>query len=246
MLLFKKAFDFYLNSSIHVGFAIFCLVKIADPTCSDYALLVFFGALFSYNFLKYKHLLQKSAFEIIKLHKILIVSVVAFFSFGFLYFQQTFSIQIQLGFAGFLVIFYPLIRKIGWLKVFYVSFVISFVTLFIPLQNHPFIGTIFLYRFLVLSVLIFPFEIIDMKNDPLNLKTIPQLVGVLTTKKTGFLLLILSYFIVLCNLNIFDFKIHTIISVIIFVSLYFSSLEGSKYYTLFWVESIPIIWWLMT
>lgn len=246
MLFFKKLLNFYINSSFHVGFAIFCLVKIADPTCSDYALMVFFGALFSYNFLKYKHLLQKSAFEIIKLHKILIVSVVAFFSFGFLYFQQTFSIQIQLALPGILVFFYPLIRKIGWLKVFYVSFVISFVTLFIPLQSYPFIGTLFLYRFLVLSVLIFPFEIIDIKNDPMNLKTIPQLVGISTTKKIGYLILILSYIVVLCNSNIFDLKIHTLISFIIFLSLCFSSLERSKYYSSFWVESIPIIWWLMT
>jgi 4-hydroxybenzoate polyprenyltransferase len=246
MLLFKKAFDFYLNSSIHVGFAIFCLVKIAAPASFDYALLVFFGALFSYNFLKYKHLLQKSSFKIFKLNKILIVTIFAFFSYCFICFQQNFSTQIQLGFAGFLVFLYLFLRKIGWLKVFYVSFVICFVTLFIPLQNHPAIGILFLYRFLILSVLIFPFEIIDMKNDPLNLKTIPQLVGISTTKKIGFLLLILSYFIVLCNSNIFDFKTHTIISLIIFFSLYFSSIERSKYYSSFWVESIPIIWSLMT
>ncbi len=246
MLFFKKLLNFYINSSIHVGFAIFCLVKIANPTSSDYALMVFFGALFSYNFLKYKHLLQKRTFKIVKLHKILIVSVVAFFYYCFLYYLQTSNTQIRLALAGILVFFYPFVRKTGWLKVFYVSFVVGFVTLFIPLQSHPNIGTLFLYRFLVLSVLILPFEIIDIKNDPMNLNTIPQLVGISTTKKIGYFLLILSYIVVLCNSDIFDFKIHTIISLIIFVSLYFSSLERSKYYSSFWVESVPIIWWLMT
>jgi hypothetical protein len=245
MSVFKKIFNFYLTSSIHVGIAVACLVKIADPTSSTYAVLVFFGTLLSYNFLKYKHLFTKSTFEAHRLFNSIGVTLVAFCGFGYLFFQQITQVQLQIGLAGVLVFLYPMVRKIGWFKVFFVSFVVSYVTLYIPLHCHNNVAVLFLHRFLILSILMFPFEIVTVNSDPKHLKTLPQLIGIARTKKMGYLLFILSYVLVIYFVPEMYNSRYVLTSFLIVASLYFASEQRSKYYTLFLVESIPIVWWLL-
>lgn len=241
----KNAFHFYLSSSIHVGIAVACLVKIADPTSSNYAWMVFFGTILSYNFLKYKHLFFKNTFEIIRLNKIIASTLVAFIGFLFLFLQQKSNIQLQIGFAGFLVLLYPVVRKMGWFKIFYVSFVVSCVTLWIPVATNDAIEILFLHRFLVLTILLLPFEIVDVNKDPLHLKTIPQLVGIENTKRGGYLFLMASCFVVFFYLPEMNNLVYKLVTILMLGAIYFATENRSKYYTLFWIESIPIVWWLL-
>src|SRR5690606_30703626 len=58
MLLLKKIFDFYLNASIHVAVATSALVQMTFYFCRlpfdvTVTAFVFFGTVFSYNFIKY-------------------------------------------------------------------------------------------------------------------------------------------------------------------------------------------------
>jgi hypothetical protein len=76
---------------------------------------------------------------------------------------------------------------------------------------------------------------------------VPQQIGVKRTKILGLLLLIPFYFLELLKSN-FDANqliVNLIIVIMIALFLLFANEKRTKYYTSFWVESVPIIWWLM-
>ena len=125
------------------------------------------------------------------------------------------------------------------------------VTVFLPIINSeiPLMASVFqlaAQRFILIFVLILIFEIIDLKYDDPYLKTVPQQIGVLNTKKVGSFLLVL--FVVLEFLDrsfttsLFILKLGIAMSTMFF--LLFANEQKSKYYSSFWVESIPIFWWL--
>lgn len=92
-----------------------------------------------------------------------------------------------------------------------------------------------------------PFEIRDLNYDNLKLATIPQKIGIKKTKIIGGLLLLL--FLMLDFLKD-QLKVEIILStfIITFVTLLFilfSNKNQSKYYSAFWVESLPVVWLLI-
>jgi len=99
---------------------------------------------------------------------------------------------------------------------------------------------------LFILVLILPFEIRDMKLDFKNLKTLPQKIGIEKTKKVGFVLLLFSLtmeFLITTSLS--NKNIYLLISFILLLFLMRSSQNQSKFYSSFWVESLPILWWIL-
>ena len=96
-----------------------------------------------------------------------------------------------------------------------------------------------------------PFEIYDSQHDDKTLNTLPQKFGIQTAKKVGYVLLLLFVILDVLNFNMnANFKIHylvidIVIAIAIVVAIYFSSLKRNQYYTSFWVESIPILWWMI-
>ncbi len=103
------------------------------------------------------------------------------------------------------------------------------------------------YFFFIIALCI-PFEIKDIKYDPVELKTIPQLIGIKRTKWLGYLFLLLSFitYHIYWNWSSFtDFR-YVLIEIIIFgvtaLSIYFSDKFKSDYYASFFVEAIPLLW----
>jgi 4-hydroxybenzoate polyprenyltransferase len=247
----RKILDFHIKSSIHVGFAVFCLVQITGLSTfglnlKSYSYLVFFGTIIGYNFLKYFEWIQNKKWFRFNFVGIALVSGVSCVGFSILFLRQSYAIQLFLALAFGFVLFYPLVRKLGWLKLFFVSFVISFVTVFIPLEaENKMDWLLFCQRFFMLCALIVPFEILDSKDDLTSLQTLPQLFGVKKTKRIGYCLLGIAFLLKVLNghreVTIEGAFIHSLIA----VAIYFSSLKKTKYYTLFWVESIPILWWVL-
>jgi hypothetical protein len=88
-----------------------------------------------------------------------------------------------------------------------------------------------------------PFEISDSTTDSVSLKTLPHLFGVVRTKQIGYVLVGLY-----CVASFHALSIHypcLIYALSSGVAIYFSSQERSWYYTSFWVESLPIFWWML-
>lgn len=243
MFSLRKILNFYIHSSIHVGLAVFCLVQLSNPQWNSYSFLVLLGTIVGYNFLKYFELFLSD--KIFRFHFIGILSVTLISALGFLllFLQQDSSLQLDLIIAFALVVLYPFIRKKGWIKPFYVSFVVSYITLFIPLNRHEEIVLLFIQRFLLLSSVMIPFEILDSTTDAVAMKTLPHLFGIQRTKQIGYVLVVLYCVVSFHSLDcLYPCFIYALSSV---VAIYFSTEKRSWYYTSFWVESLPVFWLLI-
>ncbi|NJM79295.1 MAG: hypothetical protein HC854_06145, partial [Flavobacterium sp.] len=91
------------------------------------------------------------------------------------------------------------------------------------------------------------FEIIDLQFDDLILHTIPQKIGVKKTKWLAYSLLVV--FITLDFLNgnatISTIWMTVLVAFTIAIFTFFANANCNKYYTSFWVESIPVFWLML-
>ena len=233
-----------------MGIAVFSLVQITKIALNiniDYNIdyFVFFGTIFGYNFLKYFSLkisLFKQKFYIV----IGIISFISLILMTYFFFLMESKVQFEFLKIGFLVLIYPFLRKYFFLKMFIVSFCITYITVYIPVfSQNVNLGDCWILlsrRFLIVVCLLIPSEIVDIKSDSKSLFTLPQKIGVFKTK-------ILGYFLVLVFLVLDFFGLsliaNIVIGIIIAVFIYFSNEDRPKTYTNFWVESIPIFWLLL-
>ena len=251
MIVFKKLFDFYIKSSLHVAFAIFSFVKVVELSLNISSNLflevaIFSGSVLGYTILKYFEFWKSARFSFHKNKSVLGVTIVSFLTFVFCFFQLKFSFQMAFFQIFFLVVLYPFLRKYWFLKIAVVGFCVTFVVSYIPTLDTNmlfFSDTILQVKlFFLICALLIPFEIYDSQHDLQTLQTIPQKFGVKKAKYFGYLFLV-----IFCMLGLlFQFEILDIVIAIIggfFIR--FSSTKNSKYYTSFWVESIPIFWWLL-
>lgn len=252
MKIFRRIFDFYIEGSIHVAFAVYCLVEITVfsshlDSIEYFHSSVFFGTVLGYNFLKYFEVFRKGFFRSNKYYAILIVSILAGIGFVFSFYYLRNTVQKLILVSGFLVLMYPFLRKYGWLKLFLVSLVVTFITVYIPFQTVKGLPFEFylslIQRFFILTSLLIPFEIMDSKTDDKTLNTLPQLFGINSSKMLGILLVI--PFIILEFLKPHPSYLVLPIGIITVLFIDFTEWKRNKYYTSFWVESVPVLWWLI-
>jgi len=266
MKIFRKTVDFYLDGSIHVGLSCFCLVRISQchfNISKDFvmAYFAFFGTIVGYNFVKFVALFSEKQTKIqLKLKGILVLSILSFLAVGFYFFQLQKSTQIiAIVFLIFTLLyalpFFPNrknARNWAGVKIYIVSLCWVGVTIVLPVLNADILVSTDFYlqcfqRFILIFVLILIFEIIDLAKDDPHLQTVPQQIGVRNTKILGFCLLI-----IFCSLELFrntteilSLILEFIIATVIVLFLAFANENRSKYYTSFWVESIPILWCIL-
>jgi hypothetical protein len=252
MKILKRLFNFYIDGSIHVAFAVLCLVQITVisnhlGSIEYFSFCVFFGTVLGYNFLKYFEVFRRGFFRSKKFYAILGASVLASIGFLISFYFLACTFQKLILISGLFVLIYPFLRKYGWLKLFLVSFVVTFITVYIPFQTVKWESFEFqiclIQRFITLTSLLIPFEIMDSKTDDKTLNTLPQLFGINSAKLFGILLVI--------PFVIFEFlkpnPNYVVLPIGIITALFidFTEWKRNKYYTSFWVESVPILWWLM-
>jgi hypothetical protein len=266
MQIVKRFLDFYLNSSVHVALSVYALVRITGflfqiSTIENTALFAFFGTIVGYNFVKYDALARTQKLQMRRqLKAIVVLSFLSFLACGFYFFQLAFQTKIVAFVFLLLTLLYTLpffpnrknARNWAGVKIYIVALCWVGVTLFLPIldSGHSLTTAVFLVavqRYILIFVLVLIFEIIDLQYDDPHLKTVPQQIGVVRTKILGALLLV--GFIVLEFLYA-DFNWQALIlksgiagSVLLF--LLFAQENRSKYYSAFWAESIPILWWIL-
>ena len=267
MIFLKKLFNFYLNASIHVAFAVFSFVKITEiyfelDSNNAFNFFIFFATITGYNFVKY--------FGIAKFHHrsltddLKIIQVFSFVCFLLMcYFGFQLSIKTLFLLAGFglLTILYAIpflsgfqknLRNISYLKIIVVALVWAGVTVVVPIFDsydiveYQKISLVFLQRFLLICLLILPFDIRDIKYDAISLQTIPRKIGTQSTKKLGFVLMLFALVIeFLISTNEISKNIFLGFSLVLMLFLMRAKENQSKYYSSFWVESLPIFWWIL-
>ena len=250
MRIIRIFLDFYIQSSLHVGLAVLALLHCTVlqrqvKVQLSVSLAVFCGTVLGYNFLKYAEFVYLGKGKSSWHWAIGFCTVLAAVCFVLALFQLSAEQQLIFLSSGLLVLGYPLVRRYGWLKLFFVSAAVTYITVFIPLVlekqfDHELVF-LSVQRFFLLSSLLIPFEIWDSDNDPLSLYTLPQRLGIPKTKILGYVLL-LPVVALMCWQA--EYHLTTLVVVLLAVlSIYFTSLQRSTYYTSFWVESVPILWW---
>lgn len=266
MQMFKQLFIFYINSSIHVALAVFSLTWI---TCIEFNILfdkallyfVFFATVTGYNFVKYfsmakfQHQSLGTWLQGIQFFSFLSFLIMCYYAYHLG--EQT---LIWLTGLGLLTFFYAMpfipkskiinnLRSIEGLKVYVIALVWACVTVILPhINNNHIINSDIiltsLQRFIFIIVLMFPFEIRDLRYDSIKLATIPQRMGVKKTKIVGICLLVLFFSIDFIKLEFDKSRLIAIALISILTGLFLlnSKKEQGKYYSSFWVEGVPILW----
>lgn len=263
MEVLARIFRVYIYGSIHVAASVLCLVLMTYhmfqlPVYWPLAIFAFCGTMFSYNFMKYDGLfrVKRKASRRVKL--IVALSTLALVGAGICFVMLTLKTQLTaIGIlaltALYTVPFFPNqknLRNWSGVKIYLVAFCWAGVTTVLPLvnagvalENDAWLK--FVQRFLLIIVLILIFEIIDLKEDDPHLKTIPQQIGVKRTKILNILLLIPFYCLEFFKSSVDVNQLYINILLVAAVALFtiFATPTRHKYYTLFWVESIPIFWY---
>ncbi|WP_179020833.1 hypothetical protein [Winogradskyella forsetii] len=270
MHIFKHIFHFYLNSSIHVALAACALtwvslVELELGYDQNLLLFVFFASVTGYNFVKYFGVAKFHHRSLAGwLRFIQGFSLLAFLAMCYFAFSLEIETLILIGILGTITFFYAIpimiprqflfddhknLRQIGGIKVYVIALVWTFTSVILPVVNNEMsinadIILLTVQRFCFVLVLMLPFEIRDLNYDSIKLATIPQKIGIKKTKFMGVLLLMI--FVILDYFKE-QFKEEAFISTLVITAitllfLLFSNKNQSKYYSAFWVESLPIVW----
>jgi hypothetical protein len=262
----KKIFYFYINSSIHLSLEVVCLTLITFhnldiPLNENFLIFVFFGTITGYNFVKYAGIAKLHHRSLAKnLQVIQIFSLVCFLAFIYFSLIQPVAVIIFGGIMGVFILLYAIpvfsenrnLRGLNGVKVYVIAFVVAGVTVIMPaiyswkvFQWDHFLE--FFQRFSFVIVVMLPFEIRDLKYDMVQLGTIPQRLGVKGSKILGTVLL--GFFILTEFLkqetSLPEVLSVLIIGIIAFIFLKRSRINQGEFYSSFWVEAIPIFWWLI-
>lgn len=261
----KRFFDFYLDASIHVALAVFAMMKVSClilniPFDYNLAYFLFFGTIVGYNFIKYgveakKYLLVANTY-----HKnIQLFSFVAFliamYHAWFLNLGALKCIAVLvLITAMYAIPFLPNaknLRSLGGFKIVVVAIVWAGATVHLPVLAT--FGELTwdvwvegVQRFLFVLVLMLPFEIRDLKYDGPDLRTLPQLVGFLRTKMMGTFGAFLFFWLLFLKDHIsnLDALSKGFGLFMLGLLMLFTRRRQPTYFSSFWVEALPIIWWI--
>ena len=259
----KKLLNFYINSSIHVAFAVVSLAIITGihfqiPINKTLLFFIFFATVTGYNFVKYAGIAGLHHRSLTKRLRIIqLFSGVCLV--GLLISALLVQIEILLwsAFFGTFTLLYALpvfskrrnLRSISGIKIFIIAFVWAGVTVVlpvIPFKNGIFDALVleFLQRFLLVLVFILPFEIRDLKYDLEQLGTLPQRIGITGTKIFGFLLLLGVIFLEFFKERATTASILAVIAISVITGLlvWLAKEQQSRYFSAFWVEAIPLLW----
>jgi 4-hydroxybenzoate polyprenyltransferase len=266
MKVLRNILDFYINASIHVALAVYAFVRITEISFNlsyndhlDY--FIFYGTITGYNFVKYAgvaklhHKSLTNDLKIIQVFSFFCFAAMCFYGylidFKTLLFCVPFTLLTVMYAVPFLSGFHKNLRQISYLKIMVVAVVWAGFTVIVPVfdAEKPFSFTVALQviqRFLLVVILILPFDIRDVKFDAISLQTIPKKIGVKNTKRLGVALLVFS--LVLEFLSSTEVATKTPFMLFFFLMMLFlmrAETNQSKYYSSFWVEALPIIWWLV-
>ncbi len=266
MQAFLKLFDFYIFANIHVAFATFSLTKITllavGNQQNEVPLFVLFSTIVAYNFIRlYRKSAIKSWFSSwIEENniKILLLSVLSMGMMFYVAFQLETKAILSLAPFFIMTLFYVIpmervfpaigsLRTVAGIKIFIIAACWAGVTVIFPLLNYDSaisfeMLVIFVQRFLFVIAITIPFDLRDLSHDEDDLKTLPQLIGVSKSKKLGLFLLMLFLGLDFLLSDVHQLRVTFVIALISLLFLIRSNTNQNKYYSSFFVESIPIIW----
>ncbi len=259
----RKFFELYLNSSIHVALAVTAFTEITHiylqlPRQPGLLVFVFFSTITGYNITKYGGELDRifdPSLSVIRY--ITIVAGAGSFLSAFFISLPVLLTAIVLGlitlsYSWPLILNKSMLREISGIKIVVISFIWSSVSVGLPvLEANMGISTQmvleFIQRFIFVLVLTLPFDIRDVRFDTYQMATIPQLIGIKTARLLGVGLLAVCVCIELFKepLELSQLAVFIVISIFAGGLLMKTVVQQTRYFASFWVEGLPIFWWLL-
>ncbi|NNK10365.1 MAG: hypothetical protein HKP08_03390 [Flavobacteriaceae bacterium] len=256
-------FDFYVKASIHVSLAVVsflyltsCFLNIYIP--KNLFFYVFFSTIPAYNFIKQS---QKGENQFLRLllvdKKILWLSFVSLGCAAYFGLQLAANTLIGVSILALLVVFYTIplfpsrknLRHFGIVKILIIGLVWTGATVILPVLEvrENLVWDVWIeswQRFLVILVLMVPFEIRDLGVDSNEMMTIPQRLGIYKTRRAGILLSLIFFLLTflmddLSKSEAFGKALVAISLVTLMIRL---PKKQSRYFASFWVEALPIFW----
>src|SRR5680860_395634 len=264
MQVLRRLFEFYLDASIHVAFAILALVHVTYITLNisvDVHLgwFLFFGSIACYNFVKYGVEAEKYIL-VNDLHQ-RYIQWASFVAFGFAVYHGYFlSRQVYIVIAGLVALtgLYAIpvlphtknLRSLGGLKIFVVAVVWALATVILPViaaeESISWdVRVETLQRFLLTLILLVPFEIRDLAYDSPELRTLPQRFGISGTKIIGACTLLPFFLLTLVKDTVSrtELTANTILLVTLGILIWTTKKKQHRYFASFLVEAVPLLWW---
>jgi hypothetical protein len=229
MRILLKILDFLVVSNLYVATGTFSLTWLSlqfyNNENLDLPLFVFFATLFAYNFMRLVRVLpmlkegdsirHENIFKYrVFLWILCLFSGVASFV---IFLKLDEFVLYTLLFMGFISVAYslPVFKKDGyWLrlrdvpsiKIVLIALVWTVVTSFLPMQvsGESINWLKIVERFLFVFAITIPFDIRDLRFDSLNLRTIPQVLGVKKARCIGLVALLFAEFILFYEFIFFD------------------------------------------
>lgn len=144
------------------------------------------------------------------------------------------------------------LRSWGGLKIFVVALVWSVATVILPALNYGQmswwdVSIESIRRFLLVFILMVPFEIRDLVYDSPEMKTIPQRVGTAQTKIYGALVNVPHFFLILFKdtVRINELLASGFLFLGLGILMFVTKRKQPPYFASFWVEAIPLFWWAL-
>ncbi len=269
MRILKQVLDFYINTSIHVALSVYALTWITllefGISYDEHVLYFnFFGTITGYNFVKYfglakfHHRSLANWLKVIQLFSLICFGMLCYYAF-----QLETKTWLYILALGAITFFYAIpllprnifvdsnqnLRQISGLKIYVIGLVWSAVTVLLPIVDNdlPLTADVFItvfQRFVLILVLMIPFEIRDLRYDSLKLSTIPQRIGINKTKLIGVVLLLVFFLseFLKDDTNQTHAILLGVMMGITLLFIIFSKENQGKYYSAFWVEGLPIMW----
>lgn len=260
----RRLFDFYLDASIHTAVSVFALIEITRiffgiDKDHHFAYLVFFGTIVCYNFVKYGVEAKKYILVANTYHRY--IQLISFIAGGCaMYHAFYISVTAWIGIAVLLALTglyaIPLLphaknlRSLGGLKIFVVALVWAGTTVVLPVVSAYKSVDLDVWieagqRFILVLLLMVPFEIRDLEYDDPELRTLPQRYGIINTKIMGGVGALLFFFLTFLKSGISypDLVGKGILVLTMGIVIYATKRKQPKYFSSFWVEAVPIFWW---
>lgn len=264
MIRLRRLFDFYLDASIHTAVSVFALIEITGIFFGinrdhHFAYLVFFGTIVCYNFVKYGVEAKKYILVANTYHRyIQVISFVAgacaLYHLFYISAITWMGITVLLVLTGLYAV--PLLphaknlRSLGGLKIFIVALVWAGTTVVLPVVSSYKFLTLDVWieavqRFILVLLLMLPFEIRDLAYDDPELRTLPQRYGIINMKIMGGLGTLFFFFLTYLKSQVsyLDLISKGVMFLVMGLVIYNTQKKQPKYFSSFWVEAIPVFWW---
>ncbi|MDT7829612.1 hypothetical protein RQM65_13140 [Pricia sp. S334] len=210
-----------------------------------------------------KYGIEAKKYVVVNYRHLTLIQAISLAALGFAIYQSYFlslSVYIGIGVLVVLTALYAIpvlphtknLRSLGGLKIFVVALVWAGSTVVLPVLAADVsiswdVQMETVQRFLLVLILLVPFEIRDLAYDSPELHTLPQRFGVKGTKIIAACAIAPFFLLTLLKdaAHPAELWVNAVLCLLLGVLILSTRISRNRYFASFWVEAVPILWWAL-